>query len=237
MTPRDALERLLVPLAALAMGRGLGLRDAVEAMKTAFLHAAERGLAPGERATDSRLALASGLTRRDVARLRREGPARRPPPAPARILADWPAEAAIPRTGPAPSFEALARAVRQDVHPRALLDTLVASGAVREEGDAVRLLRRAWLPEAGTPEQMAYLVDNLHDHAAAAVANVLRGAGHYDRAVHFEGLDPQAARELAARFADGQDRLLAEIAARAAAAPGGAARLRFGGYGITEDPE
>ncbi|MEZ5714332.1 MAG: hypothetical protein R3D85_03635 [Paracoccaceae bacterium] len=38
---------------------------------------------------------------------------------------------------PAPSFEVLGRAVRQDVHPRTFLDALDAAGTVRIDGDSV----------------------------------------------------------------------------------------------------
>jgi hypothetical protein len=147
--------------------------------------------------------------------------------------------AEIPRTGPAPSFEALARSVRRDVHPRALLDQLVAAGSVAEEGERVRLLRRAYAPGGGAPEQIAYLADNLHDHGAAAVANVLSDRGFFDRAAHFGGLSTDAATALAELFDRRQMEVLREVAeaARARQREDGPVRVRFGGYGYSEGGE
>ena len=230
----DVLTRMLLPLARLAMGRGLGVRDVLDPLKRAFLLAAQEG--GGVRPTDSALALATGLQRRDVARLRTEGLAPRPPSAAARLLADWPDDPVLPRTGPSPSFEALARGVRQDVHPRSLLDRLVAAGAVADEGDAVRLLDRAYAPGGGSPEQLAYLAENLHDHGAAAVTNVLDGQRFFDRAAHYDGLGRVDAELLSLEHARGQMAVLRDLSDRAAAMQGGGTvRVRFGGYGYWED--
>lgn len=241
----DLFTRLFLPLARLAIGRGLGFRDVVDPLKRAFVQAAADGT---ERQTDSRLSLLTGLQRRDVARLR-DHPAKPPEPSsPARIVSDWlrdpqsvdtgGAPKPLPRTGSAPSFEALARAVRQDVHPRTLLDALEAAGTVRVDGDIVHLLRRDYTPGGGSQAQMAYLADNLHDHAAGAVANVLHGAGHFERAAHYSGLSLAQAEALSARFAEAQLGILSDIAAEAAEMQGtGPVRVRFGGYGYWEREE
>jgi len=41
----------------------------------------------------------------------------------------------LPRSGPGPSFESLTQGVRHDVHPRTLLDTLLAAGTVALSDD------------------------------------------------------------------------------------------------------
>ncbi|WP_308916415.1 hypothetical protein [Jannaschia sp. LMIT008] len=234
----DVLTRALVPLARLAIGRGLGVRDLLDPLKRAFLVAAET---QGVRQTDSALALATGLQRRDVVRLRDMAVAPRIPSAPARLIARWPDAAVLPLRGGDDSFDALARSVRRDVHPRTLLDALVAAGSVTEEGDTVRLVRRAYAPGGGSPEQLLYLADNLHDHGAAAVSNVLADAGFFDRAAHFDGLDEAAASALAARFAAGQMAVLRDVAEAARglqdASGDGAVRVRFGGYGYWTEGE
>ena len=233
----DVLTRMLLPLARLAIGRGLGMRDVVDPLKRAFLIAAQED---GRRRTDSALSVATGLQRRDVVRLRGEGLAPRAPSAPARIVADWPEAEVIPRVGPAPSFEALARDVRRDVHPRSLLDQLVAAGSVAEEGADVRLLRRAYAPGGGSPEQLAYLADNLHDHGAAAVANVLASRGFFERAIHYEGLTEAQVGDLAARHSAAEMALLRGLSKtaagmQAAAGPDGTRRLRIGSYAYWEE--
>lgn len=234
VTLDDLLTRLLIPVARLALGRGLGLRDLSDPLKRAFLEAAR--LRAGPDATDSRLAAATGVQRRDVARLRAAAPTPRRTPAPARLLQAWPDRETLPRTGPAPSFEALARATSQDVHPRTLLDLLIDAGAVVEAGDDVRLLRRDYLPPAGSEAQLAWLAGNLHDHGMASVGNVLGEGGGFDRAAAFSGLTEAEAARLADLFAARQMEVLREIAAAAEAAEGeGPIRVRFGGYGYREE--
>ncbi|SFI94706.1 hypothetical protein SAMN04488095_1803 [Jannaschia pohangensis] len=233
----DLLTRLLMPVARLAIGRGLGVRDLSDPLKRAFLAVAEQQ--EGARQTDSRLALVTGLQRRDVVRLRDARPAERLPSAPARLLTDWPEGAAtLPRIGPAPSFEALARATSQDIHPRTLLDLLVAAGSVAAEGDDVRLVRRAYVPGGGSPEQLEYLAANLHDHGTAAVSNVLSGAEFFDRAAHYTGFHADQVEDLRALFERRQMEVLREIAQAASAMEGGGPlRARFGGYAYWEDTE
>ena len=234
VTIDDLLTRLFVPVARLAIGRGLGIRDVTEPLKRAFLTVAQRQAGP--EATDSRIALLTGLQRRDVLRLRREAPASRPAPAPARLLQAWPEDDRLARSGPEPSFEALARAISQDVHPRTLLDLLSDAGAVASEGDAVRLLRRDYVPPAGSDAQLSWLAGNLHDHGMAAVGNVLGDGGFFDRAADFSGQSAAEAAGLAALFEDRQMTVLREVAAAADAGRGdGPVRIRFGGYGYWEE--
>ncbi|WP_052501066.1 DUF6502 family protein [Jannaschia aquimarina] len=238
----DLLTRLFVPLARLAMGRGFGFRDVVDPLKRAFLIVAQER--EGKQ-TDSRLSLATGLQRRDVVRLRADGLAPREPSSPARIVSDWLRQHSVdgrptplPRLGPAPSFEALARAVRQDVHPRTLLDLLVEAGTVRVADDTVELLSRAYAPGRGSSEQLAYLADNLHDHGAAAVANVLDGPRFFDRAAHYSGLTFAQAEALGRIYEAKQMNVLQVVGERAAGMQGdGPVRVRFGGYGYWEEGE
>ena len=92
-----------------------------------------------ERQTDSRVALATGLQRRDVVRLR----------GPESIGTDG-APLPLPRTGEAPSFEALARAVRPDLHPRTMLDQPEVAGTVRVDGDTFHKVKRSYAPGGGS---------------------------------------------------------------------------------------
>ncbi|MEO1001409.1 MAG: DUF6502 family protein, partial [Pseudomonadota bacterium] len=154
------LARLLMPLARLFLLCGVPYGAAAEALKRAFVaEAARRAAATGGKATDSRLSVTTGLQRREIARLRDlpELPPARPDPL-ARLIARWRGGApwagpagphALPRTGPTPSFEALARSIRQDVHPRTFLDRLAEAGAVRVVDETVHLLANAWLPGPG----------------------------------------------------------------------------------------
>lgn len=238
-------DALFAPIARLLVARGLPFPDLVERMK---LHYVQAALAmAGDRATDSRVSVLTGLQRRDVVRLRGEDVKDRRPNHLARLVALWQTGAdwsrggealALPRSGPAPSFEALAQTVRRDVHPRTMLDTLVAAGTVglSDDGQEVRLLQGSYQPLAGSDDQLAYLARNLGDHAAAAAENV-QGAdpAHFERAVHYSGLTEAQVKHLSEHFAAGEMALfqdLSQTAARLKAenATPGPLRFRAGGY-------
>jgi hypothetical protein len=92
-------------------------------------------------------------------------------------------------------FGELAAAVSKDTHARALLDELLRSGSVREEGDDVVLLRR----QPGTRSRQAQLAvgsANVSDHLSAVLMNMLAGeAPLTERAIFADGLTERSARE------------------------------------------
>lgn len=190
-----AMQHLLGPLAQLAVARGLTFPVLKELLKQELVRAARIGNA-GEAARDiSRVATATGLTRREVTRLSLDRPpalADRPSPA-TQLFTRWQADRklrdrkgkprALPRQGPAPSFEALAQAITRDVHPRSLLEQLLHLGlAVHDaESDTVRLIEDAFVPRDDHARMLRFLGQNVGDHMAASVANVLG-----DEHQHFE---------------------------------------------------
>jgi hypothetical protein len=190
-----AVERLLGPLARLAVARGLTFPVLKELLKQEFVRAARRAQPAGGARDISRVATATGLTRREVTRLSLEQPpalADRPSPA-TQLFTRWQADRRLrdrngkpkrlPRQGPAPSFEALARGVTRDVHPRSLLEQLVRLGLAAHdpETDSVRLLADAFVPRDDQVRMVGFLGHNVGDHLAASVANVL-----VDERKHFE---------------------------------------------------
>ena len=204
-----AIASLLEPIAELAVARGLPFATVEELFKAAFVEAARRAQpeSAGPRIV-SRIATATGLTRREVTRLvSAEGKAGGPPPArpsPAtqvftRGRAD-PAlrdrrgqPKALPRQGPAPSFEALARSVTQDVHPRSLLDELCRLGLAEEAGDEVRLLRESVVAGRDSERAFGFLGSNVGDHLRASVANVLAETPpHVEQAVFADELSAES---------------------------------------------
>ena len=242
------LDQILAPLARLAVARGVLFSDLMERLKGHYVQAAQ-GLSEGK-ITDSRLSVMTGLQRRDIARLREFRSKPRKPNPLTRLVAIWQTEpvyapegtaAPLPRNGPEPSFDSLARAVRQDVHPRTFLDALEAAATVRIEEDMVRLIETAYVPLGGSEEQLAYLADNVGDHLSAATENVLgRTPPFFERAVHYSGLTPEQSDRLAQRFRAGQMALLEELSREAAgmkseAPEGAAAKFRAGGYVFYRD--
>jgi len=199
----SAIARLLGPLARLAVARGLTFPVFKELLKQEFVRAA-REAQPGSGARDvSRVATATGLTRREVTRLSLEQPpalADRPSPA-TQLFTRWQADRklrdrrgkpkVLPRQGPAPSFEALAQAITRDVHPRSLLDELVRLGLAEHDPqrDTVRLLEEAFVPRDDQARMVGFLGQNVGDHLAAGVANVLGDERrHFEQAVFADEL-------------------------------------------------
>ena len=235
----NLLDALLAPKARILVARGIGFPDFAERMKTHYMVAAERQAhAEGKKVTDSRLSVLTGLQRRDISRLKGSKPEEKRVHHLSRLVALWQTQAGysreIPRSGPAPSFEALAQDVHRDVHPRTMLDTLQAAGTVQVDGDTVTLLETSYQPLAGTDDQIAYLAKNVGDHAAAATENVLgRGPRHFERAVHYTRLSAEHVAELEAEFRAAEMATLEKISQKAAKMKQtsiGSARFRAGSF-------
>lgn len=223
------LARLLRPLVRLMIRSGVTFPALVDLLRELYVNVAEQDCAlPGKEQTDSRVSLLTGIHRKEVRRLRGAGaPVNTVPVAvsrTSRILARWLADpryadaegrpAALPRTGEAgPSFDELVSSITRDLRPRAVLDEWLDRGLATLDGkDRVVLAETAYVPASGDDRQLYYLGRNLHDHIAAAVANVEgRTPAFLERAVHYDGLS----RELAERMGE-RSRVLATEALQTA---------------------
>jgi hypothetical protein len=279
MTPQPALVldrvlRVLQPLVRLLLRHGVTYPVFAAALKRVFLNAAQAELDARSMArTDSALTLLSGVHRRDVRELTRG--ARAVPhevPAPrsglglatevvARWLHDpaWPGPRAgdgtrtLPRGGER-GFDALVHSLSSDVRPRAVLDELLRLGVVREDGEGVHLAVSGLVPRAGFDEMTWLFAQNLHDHAAAAVANLqgtheARGVQHerdfLEQAVFVDEIGAASAAELQRAavaawkqaFATVMDTARARLDADAKQLPPAARRhrARFGVYFYSEE--
>lgn len=247
----DALRRILLPLARLMIGRGVRLQSASDQLKEAYLAAAAQ-LAAG-RPTVSRLSVLTGLQRKDIKAIRARMASEQTPPPSAgplpRLIQNWRSlprflsDDGTPAQLPRAAFDDLARTVSTDIHPRSLLDELTRLDLVRTENDTVTLLAEAFVPGADQAALYTYLGNNLGDHAEAAVGNVLADgpAPHFERAVHYNRLSPDALAELDALARRLQQAALEQIAARAAELQDGDGadtaahgRFRCGAFILTE---
>ncbi|MEK9825309.1 MAG: DUF6502 family protein [Methylotenera sp.] len=148
----SAIEFCLKPIARLCIHFGVDLRTLTEMMKVAFVTVAkEEFKVSGKSQTDSRIALLTGVHRKDVRRLLGRAPEKssgRQQGLLANLIAQWLGtpelvDAAgqakpIPRN-PHPdykySFITMAGALTNDIHPRALLDECISRGIVRIDVD------------------------------------------------------------------------------------------------------
>ncbi len=224
---------MLRPLVHLMMRSGVTFPVLADMLRHLFVEvAADDILTQPNARTDSRISLLTGVHRKEIKRLREFPPDRAAPPAVltigSQIIARWLAAApftdadgqALPlargtEAGAADaSFEALVASVTTDIRPRAVLDDWLSQGIVRlENGDRVLLNHAAFIPKPGGQEQLFYFARNLHDHVAAAVANITaaEAAPFLDRSVHYDGLTPEQARELEAFARAAATRVMLEV--------------------------
>jgi hypothetical protein len=169
--------------------------------------------------SDTRIALLTGVHRKDVKRLR-DAPATATPSCPtvsvaASVVARWISEprflnadqstralARTPRRGSAgePDFTTLVAEVSRDVGPRAVLDELERLGVVtlREDG-YVALNATAFVPHDGQSELFHFLAASVSDHLGAAVHNLApdrSGPLMLDQSAFSQDLSADQARQL-----------------------------------------
>jgi len=261
-----ATKHLLRPLVRLLMQGGITFPVLTDLLRTLFVEVVLTDLVIDQtEQTDSRVSLLTGLQRREVRRLRQQesAPDAIPPIVTlgSQIIARWIGTPSyldtdgqplpLPRVAtpdaPGISFEALVESVTTSVRSRAVLVDWLSQGLVTlEDDDRVRLNTAAFIPRPASTEQIFYFGRNLHDHIAAAAANIASAgpAPFVDRCVHYDQLDPQAASALEATARDAAQRILVEVNSAALALvegktpePGAPATLRvnFGIYVYVED--
>lgn len=215
------LARLLRPLVRIAIRSGLTFPALVDLLRELYVNVAENDFALTTKSqTDSRVSLLTGIHRKEVSRLRGAGAPVNVVPASisrtSRILARWLADPAfsdgagrprpLPRiaSGNEPSFEQLVESVTRDVRPRVVLDEWIDRGLVVRDGDdRIALVEQAFVPKSGSDQQLYYFGRNLHDHIAAAVANVEAETPRFlERSVHYDGLTREVAEMLGRRSRD-----------------------------------
>jgi len=139
--------------------------------------------------SDSRIAIVTGINRKEVRRIRsldrRAAPRTFSRNLAASLVSRWVTDArttdsaghpvALPYDAArGPSFVRLARETTVDLRPRALLDVLIATGAaVLREGDMVALTRAAYVPKRGRPEALAMMADDPPELIETMLHNVL----------------------------------------------------------------
>lgn len=209
----QAAQAVLGPLARLMVARGVHFSAVEEQLKAAFVVAArEAALQATPQALPhrlvSRISTATGINRREVTRLVGADTSvapHRPPPA-LRVFARWTTDPrylddqgqplTLPRSGEAPSFEALAASVTKDVHPRSLLDDMLRLKVALWDAvaDQVSLSREHFVPHHDRARSLGYLGGHVGDHLSAAVDNVLNldEPPHFEQAIHANGLSAQS---------------------------------------------
>jgi hypothetical protein len=190
----DAVLRAFKPLARLLLRHGVAYPAFASSLKQVFLEAAVEELQrAGKKQTDSAISLLSGVHRRDVRNLGRLDSERIAVDAPmnmaSQVMSRWLTdpmyldEDGQPLALARAEFDTLVTAISRDVRPRAVLDELARRGIAVEGGDGVH-------------QMAALLGGNLHDHAAAAGANI-EGEGNYlEQSIFVDELSADSVKQL-----------------------------------------
>lgn len=169
---------IIKPLIGLMLRNGIAFGDFMRLAKRAYIEEAEKELEQlGQKTTTSRIAVITGLTRKDVAALRKE---RLPKIEPAvqqnravRVISAWVSDAdfcdaagnarVLQIHGAENSFEALVSRYSGDMPYRAVLDELVRTGAVERQGkEALKLVRSAYVPSDDEEKKYALLGEDVN---------------------------------------------------------------------------
>lgn len=202
-----AVLRVMAPLVRWLIRSGIGYTEFAGALKLVFLDQAQRELErTGGKPTDSALSLLAGLHRKDIRKIAAEGDAfaRSEPNTPSskaslasQVVARW-LTAGLPETLPVTgdsSFEALARSVSVDVHPRAVMQELQRLGIAQVYDQTITLEQQAFVADPTTREAQFLVADGLADHAYAGVHNLTNAdkKQFLEQAVFADGLSRASA--------------------------------------------
>ena len=203
-TLAHAMRTLLVPLVRILLRNGVPFAEFCEHAKQAYVDAAAELVVPGRKPSISRIAVVTGLTRKEVSRLLKmkdgeSAPVERYNRA-ARVVSAWVREAefrdgsgrpmALPAEGRR-SFAELVRRYGGDVPHRAVLDELVRVGAATHTRDGcVRLLTRAYVPHDGDEEKLAILGTDVADLVSSIDHNLVSAPedAFFQRKVSYDNL-------------------------------------------------
>ena len=211
---RLALGMMLKPLVRLLISQGVSHGDFSEVAKDGYVEMAIRHFDDTAKLNQSRIAILTGLTRKEVKNVidRAIGaePHSKNYSRPSRVLAGWHSDPKY--TGPygvpleipyessgagGPSIVELVRTYSGDMAPRPMLKELVRVGAVVElENKTFKAVRRDFEAEALSPElveRLGKVGQYFFSTAAANIEKKEQGSGYFDRRVYTDqGLAPES---------------------------------------------
>lgn len=224
-----ALARLLTPLVRILLRQGVSVGAVTDLLKRVYVTVAERDFTvPGRKQTTSRIAVLTGLHRKEVARLRRL-PADSPDALDerynraARVVSGWMRDDAFRRTDGEPAdlalespdgFPALVQRYSGDMPVRAVLDELERTGAVEQTGDGVvRLVQRGYVPAVDEAQKLQILGTDTRDLLATIDHNLEAppGKARFQRKVVYDNVPEEFAEEFRALAARRSQELLEEL--------------------------
>jgi hypothetical protein len=211
-----AVERVLRPLFRILLRNHMSFKAFVDIAKHTYVEVAadEFGI-PGKKTSVSRVALLSGMTRKEVQRLLDAPPANDAEAGErynraARVVAGWVRDADFSDTDGNPktlslqensghaSFAELVRRFSGDIPSRAILDELLRVGVVEKADDnSVRLKTRAYVPESGDADKLNILGTDVSDLVSTIDHNLQHGAAEpfFQRKVMYDNVPVEFLQE------------------------------------------
>jgi hypothetical protein len=225
-----AITRLLTPLVRVLLRHGVSLGLFNDLAKRIYVRVAEDEFPlAGRKQTTARVAVLTGLPRKEVAQLRTESM----PAADdvfdarhnraARVISGWMHDAdfkdasgeaaTLPLEGES-GFEALVRRYSGDIPARTVLDELVRVGTVETcEDGSVRLLQRGYIPDADTEQKLHILGTDTRDLIATIDHNLNHGdqPPRFQRKVVYDNVPEEFVQAFSHLVTERGETLLAEF--------------------------
>src|SRR6516165_3954494 len=217
----DALERLLEPIVLLLLKSGITWREFADLAKVKFVQVATEEFGIRDRPTNaSRVAILTGIDRRDVCKIRR-ATTEQPTFAagfmskPTQVLDGWFHDPDFRTASGEPrdlqvsegddSFAALVRRCVPGIPHVAMIKELRAVGAIEELPDGrLRVLKRNYIPRELTDNQIRLWGSVLQDVGTTLEHNLMRKESEpprFERRALSLSVDPRARREFEAFLA------------------------------------
>jgi len=210
-----ACRLALRPLVRLLLKSGVTWREFEEVAKTAYVEVATDEFGVRGRPTNiSRVAILTGINRRDVRKHRALAETDVPPAPQAmnaaqRVLSGWYQDAEfleaggspleIPVEGPGASFLELWRRYGGDIPMRALLKELLAAESVKETSDGrMKVLSRTYIPPQADPAKTLRAGSVMEDLGRTVVHDLLAPPGaplRFERRAENDAVDPRHLNE------------------------------------------
>lgn len=210
----QALSRILRPLARLLLRNGIPYGEFAELLKRAYVEAALEDFTDGRRRpTDSRAAVMTGLTRKEVKRQREiltgeDAGAREVlhTNRASRVVSGWVHDAVFQTRDGEPamlafdgpgSFSELVKRYSGDMPPRAVLDELLRVGVVSVDAESGGLVlkQRAYVPAGDSAEMLQIFGEDVSDLIATIDHNLVSdesGQGPlFQRTLTYDNIPPE----------------------------------------------
>ena|SRR5882672_283665 len=230
-----AYRHLLTPLVRVLLRNGISYLEFAEIAREVFVSVAGRDFSlPKRKISLSRMAIMTGLSRKEVSRLAREGGSNKALASSifsrvARVLQGWytdadftgpygvPLDLKFDEFGRKISFTELVRRYSGDMPARAMLDELIRVGACRIESESglIRVLSRSYIPEKLDTESIRHFGSQTRCFVDTLDYNMTKsapGRGRFERIVFpTEGLRPDDVEQFDSFLRERAHQLLVEL--------------------------